>query len=154
MYPGWVRDLIDLGLLIWLLVLSYLIYKEWIYLKKLFPEGEARDIRNKFKDVLNALEQVSKENLSLNKNIRNLSREGLKHIQKVAVLRYNPYGDTGGNMSFSVSFLDGGGNGFILTSLHSRSGTRIYTKEVMGGRSDLQLSREEEEVLGKALANE
>ncbi len=76
----------------------------------------------------------------------------LAQIQKVALVRYNPYEDTGGDMSFSVALLNGLGSGVVLTSLHSRAGTRIFAKEVIAGKQGKhEFSKEEQEVVKKAL---
>lgn len=150
MYSG-LTEALGGVLVIWLLVLSYIVYKERNYLRELFPKEEGRDIRNKFSEVLRELENLGKQNLTLNRNIRELARTGLRHVQRVKVIRYNPYGDTGGNVSFSIALLDGRGTGLIITSLHTRSGTRVYTKEIKEGESELQLSKEESEVMKQAL---
>ncbi|HZZ98746.1 MAG TPA: DUF4446 family protein, partial [Candidatus Saccharimonadia bacterium] len=66
--------------------------------------------------------------------------------------RYNPFGDTGGNQSFALSLLDAEGNGFVVTSLHSREHTRVYAKEVRGGsRGKNEYSKEEQEAIALAL---
>ena len=76
----------------------------------------------------------------------------LRQKLRVALIRYNPYGDTGGDMSFSVALLNGLGNGVVLTSLHSRSGTRVFAKEVVAGKQGKhEFSKEEKEVVEKAL---
>lgn len=150
MYPPEAVVGVLILILLWLLVLSLLVWKERSYLRQLFPKTGDRDIRNKFKEVLEALEAVEGRNEVLNKNFKELAREGLEYIQRVEVLRYNPYGDTGGDQSFSVVLLNGKLNGLILTSLHSRAGTRIYTKPIKDGKSELELSKEEREVLKKA----
>lgn len=155
MYPGLgVAEIIELLLLIWLGVISYLLYKERDFLRKLFPKGEGKDIRAKFEEVVASLEETQKREQVLQKNLREFAREGLHHVQKVEVLRYNPYGDTGGDQSFSVALLDGTGRGMVLTSLHTRAGTRVYAKEIADGKSELRLSKEEEIVVKKALTNE
>lgn len=151
MYPAWAVQAFGLVLLIWLFGLSYLFWRERNFLRQLFPKSESRDIRNKFKELLEVIDQFGKQDQLLNRNFRKLTREGLNHIQRVAILRYNPYEDTGGNVSFSVALLDGNLSGLVITSLHSRSGTRVYTKEVSLGKSDLELSKEEKEVLIKAI---
>lgn len=140
-----------LGLGIWLGAVSYLLYKEKRYLEELFPQGEERDIRQKFKEVLSELAEIRGNQELVNKNLRGVYKSGLTHLQKVALDWYNPYSDTGGNMSFSLALLDGGGSGILITSLHSRAGTRIYAKEIKNGTSEIDLSREEKEVLKKAL---
>jgi hypothetical protein len=92
-----------------------------------------------------------RENQVLNKNLRAIYREGMGHVQKTAVLRYNPYQDTGGNVSFSLALLDGKDGGVVITSLHTRAGTRVYVKEILNGKSELALSKEEKQVLEKAV---
>lgn len=151
MYPAWVEQGLILLLLIWIIVLSYLLWRERNFLRALFPKSESRDIRNKFKELAEVIDQFAKQNQLLSRNFRQLAREGLNHIQRVAILRYNPYQDTGGNMSFSLALLNGNLDGVIITSLHSRSGTRVYTKTVNAGKSELELSREEKEVLKRAV---
>ncbi|GAC1666065.1 MAG: DUF4446 family protein [Candidatus Limnocylindrales bacterium] len=73
-------------------------------------------------------------------------------IQHVGLVRFNPFEDTGGNQSFAMALTDATGAGFVLSSLHSRTGTRVYAKAVIGGRADGALSEEEAEALRRATA--
>jgi hypothetical protein len=77
---------------------------------------------------------------------------GRRAIQRVGLVRFNPFEDTGGNQSFAMALTDAAGNGFIVSSLHSRTGTRLYAKAIVEGRSDAALSEEEQEALRIALA--
>jgi hypothetical protein len=74
-------------------------------------------------------------------------------LQRTGFVRFNPFEDTGGNQSFALAILDAQGYGLIVTSLHSRGGTRVYGKPVTGGRPDAALSDEETEALRLALAS-
>ncbi len=74
-------------------------------------------------------------------------------FQRLGLVRYNPFEDTGGNQSFALALLDGRGDGFIVSSLHTRTATRVYGKGVLGGRSEAALSDEEAEALRIALAS-
>ncbi|HYK96388.1 MAG TPA: DUF4446 family protein [Candidatus Dormibacteraeota bacterium] len=71
---------------------------------------------------------------------------------RVGLVRFNPFEDTGGNQSFALALLDGRGDGFIVSSLHARTGTRIYAKAIAKGASDAALSDEETAALKQALA--
>ncbi|SRR5258708_1607544 len=137
--------------LVWLLILSWGVWKQRSENRQLFPKDANRDIRNRFKEVLEEFAQLLEREQLLNKKIAEARKEGLGAIQKVAVLRYNPYQDTGGDQSFSLVLLDGNSNGVILTSLHSRASTRVYTKSISNAKADLELSKEEQQVLAKAL---
>ncbi|MBI2021840.1 DUF4446 family protein [Candidatus Daviesbacteria bacterium] len=158
MYPGGGAGAVGMIffslLLTWLIILSYLFWRERQSLRQLFPKSGERDIRTKLKEVLEAIEDFKRREDLTGRNIRSLARQGLSHMQRIAMLRFNPYDDTGGDQSFIIALLDGNLNGFILTSLHSRAGTRLYTKEITIGKSDLELSKEEKEVLKKAIEND
>ncbi|HEX2755899.1 MAG TPA: DUF4446 family protein [Candidatus Limnocylindrales bacterium] len=83
-----------------------------------------------------------------------LEATGRRTIQRVGLVRFNPFEDTGGNQSFALALTDAAGNGFIVSSLHSRTGTRVYAKAVSAGRSDGALSQEETEALRLAQAGQ
>ncbi len=118
--------------LIWVVGLTFLVLQNKTFLKKLFP-SQGQDFKEK-------LDEVLKE------------RRSLGHVQKMALKRYNPYKDTGGDQSFSVALLDGLGNGLVVTSLHSRSGTRVFAKPVKEGKEEkFEFSDEEKETVKEAL---
>ncbi|MGZ9160030.1 MAG: DUF4446 family protein [Candidatus Limnocylindrales bacterium] len=73
-------------------------------------------------------------------------------FQRVGLVRYNPFEETGGNQSFALALLDADGNGWVLSSLHARSGTRVYAKAISGGRSEAALSEEETAAVRQARA--
>jgi hypothetical protein len=81
-----------------------------------------------------------------------LEADTRRAIQRVGLVRYNPFEDTGGNQSFALALIDAAGDGFVLSSLHARTGTRVYAKALAGGRSDAALSAEEAEAVRLALA--
>jgi hypothetical protein len=75
-----------------------------------------------------------------------------RSFQRMGLVRYNPFEETGGNQSFALALLDAAGDGWILSSLHARSGTRVYAKAIKGGRSDAGLSAEETAAIAQATA--
>ena len=75
-----------------------------------------------------------------------------KAFSRVGLVRFNPFEETGGNQSFALAVLDADGDGWLLSSLHARAGTRVYAKAVSAGRSDVALSDEETAALRQALA--
>lgn len=70
--------------------------------------------------------------------------------QKISLVRFNPFGDTGGDQSFSLAVLDAHDSGYVLTSIHGREGTRVYVKPVDLGKSKYTLSAEEQQALNQA----
>src|SRR6185503_6638551 len=104
-------------------------------LRRVLPEGESGGIDEILDRQLKSVEHLSQ-----------------RTIQKVAVIRYNPFSDTGGDQSFAIALLDSLGNGVVVSSLHSRTDTRVFAKPVQSGRSKFQLSDEEQDAIRKALA--
>lgn len=152
MYSDWVWQLAFGIIVIWNVVLSFIIWKDRQFLTKLFPKTGERDIRKKFEEILQTINGFSLKLSSLDKGLESLEKDSLGHIQKVKLLRYNPYEDVGGDQSFTVALLDKKGNGIVATSLHTRSGTRVFAKQVIdgkGGKHDF--SNEEQQVIKDAL---
>lgn len=140
MYPDGVIS----GLLfltgIWLLAITWIVWQDHVLLKKLFPKGKG-NFRENLEEVLTEL-----------KSLQQLKVESSFYLQKIALKRYNPYRDTGGDQSFSVSLLNGQGDGVVLTSLHCRAGTRVFAKPVKQGKEDnFQFSQEESQVVKESL---
>jgi len=97
----------------------------------------------RMKEVARRLEELEQEYNRL--NVTN----GLAS-QKISIVRYNPFGDTGGDQSFSLAVLDAHDSGYVLTSIHGRQGTRVYVKPVDYGKSKYSLSAEEQQALSQA----
>lgn len=74
-------------------------------------------------------------------------------VQGVGVVRYNPFPEMGGNMSFSLALLDGRANGVVISVLNDRNGSRVYGKAVESGVSTYTLSDEEQQALALAREN-
>ncbi len=74
-------------------------------------------------------------------------------VQGVGVIRYNPFPEMGGNMSFSLALLDGRANGVVISVLNDRNGSRVYGKAVESGVSTYTLSDEEQQALALARGN-
>lgn len=73
-------------------------------------------------------------------------------VQRVAVVRFSPFQDTGGDQSFAIALLDAEGSGLVISSLHGRTETRVFAKAVSSGRSRHTLSAEEQDAIDRALA--
>jgi Protein of unknown function (DUF4446) len=68
-----------------------------------------------------------------------------------ALVRYDAYGEMSGRQSTSIALLDATRSGVVLSSIHHRDQARLYAKQVNAGRSELELSPEENEAIRLAL---
>jgi len=96
------------------------------------------------------LDRIGDEVMAQAGRLRLIEADARHMVQRVGIVRFNPFEETGGNQSFVVALLDGDSNGVLLTSLHARAGTRVYLRTVVAGRCDVPLSAEESEALRQA----
>jgi len=73
-------------------------------------------------------------------------------LSNVALIRYDAYGDRGGQQSATVAMLDNARSGVVLSAIQGRDYARIYLKELDQGNCAITLSPEEEEAVRRAMA--
>src|SRR6266700_3948393 len=125
--------LLILIIIVWLGGLSYY----WYRLKKNYLQLTNGGSKKTLDEVLENLVHTQQK-----------EKDERYHIQKIGLLRFNPFKDTGGDQSFILALVDSFDTGIIITALYSRSGTRWYTKKVVKGKStEHELSDEEKKAL-------
>ena len=107
------------------------------------------DLSRYAEDVENLKEQTQRV---LN-YCKNLDDEIDSCIQKIGIVRYSAFKDTGSDLSFALAMLDEKNNGVLLNGIYSREMSNIYGKPIKNGKSEYTLSKEEEEALYKAINN-
>jgi hypothetical protein len=86
----------------------------------------------------------------LEQRIAALEEEIQHAITRVGMVRFNPFADTGADLSFAVALLNRKDNGVVLTGLWGREEVRVYAKQIQGGQSAHALSQEEKQALDLA----
>jgi hypothetical protein len=135
---------------LWLIIVSLILFKEFVLFKKLTKGVEVDDLKKVLEGVLSKELKNEKRINELVKCINQLEEDGHLHIQKVGLVRFNPFKELGGDHSFSLAILDGEDSGVIITSLHTRDRTRVYMKEIVKGKTNIELSDEEKKALVNA----
>lgn len=135
---------------LWLLGLSVGFILVLKFFNQLVKKTKKGDLKKVLEKVL-ATEVENKKTIKmLGKEIDKLQDEGQFHVQKVGLIRFNPFQETGGDHSFSIALLDGKDTGVVLTGLHTRERTRVYAKAINKGKSEHELSNEEKKAFTKA----
>jgi len=142
-------ELIGLFLaLVWLTTLTVLFFKSSSHYNNLTRGLTNKTLKSVLENLLNETDANKKDIDNLRKVFDKLEKEGLLHIQKVGLLRFNPFKDTGGDQSFILTLVDGNNSGVIISNLYSRSGARWYAKKVKHGKGvEHELSEEETKAL-------
>lgn len=143
--------LIFIIIFVYLAAITFFFWRILQHYNKLTKGVSSKSLKNVLEDLIGQSELNKKDIESLKQNLLKLEREELLHIQKVGLIRFNPFKDTGGDQSFIISLTDSNNTGVIISGLYSRSGTRWYAKRVKEGKGvEYELSEEEERVLKEA----
>ena len=87
---------------------------------------------------------------ALRQEVAALKLESGAALRHVAVVRYDAFTDTGGQLSWSMALLDDSGSGVVVTAIQGRNESRTYAKSVALWSSETQLSPEEEDAISHA----
>lgn len=142
-------------LFVWIGFLTFYIFKT-IKKYSVFTEGvNKKKLEDVLVNILKEQKLTKKDIAFLSNRCDNIEKNGLLHIQKIGLLRFNPFKDTGGDQSFILSLIDAHDTGVVITALYSRSGTRWYAKKVVEGKGyEHELSADEKESLKSAKTHE
>ena len=81
-------------------------------------------------ELLAGVAANKKETKLLKKQLADVRRKQQQRFSRVGLVKFNPFNETGGQQSFALALINNLSKGLVLTSFHSRTGTRIYAKIV------------------------
>lgn len=118
------------------------------FMKKI---GNGKNIEEDLENYMYRVERVERQNAEIISYCKNLDDEVAKCIQKVGMVRYSAFKDTGSDLSFAVAMLDENNDGVVFNGIYSREMSNIYAKPVKNGGSEYTLSEEEKEAIRRAI---
>lgn len=133
---------------------GYTFWQQTILQKKYgqFLEGaEASQVEKLIKSYSNDVNKSLSQLDELAGFVAKLHKTQQLAISKISLIRFNPFGDTGGDQSFCLAILDHTDSGVVISAVHARSGTRVYAKDIIEGKSQHHLSKEESKALNEAI---
>lgn len=146
-----VSGVIFFVLIAWVVGLSVIVLRMVRHYNTLAGTTNKTGLKDVLEVMLATQKGLQSQTKDLYKILDEIRKDGRLHIQRVGLVRFNPFSDTGGSQSFTLSLLDGHDNGLVMTSLYARTGNRWYIKEVRAGKGkELVLSKEEQTAVQKA----
>jgi len=155
---GWVEILVLIVVVVLLLLLA-----GWVALievryqrlagsfRRLMTGSGEADLEAALTDFVARMERLEQVTQEITQRVDAVQVRLPYHIQHVGVVRFNPFPDKGGDQSFAIAILDDHTDGAVITSLSSRTDTRIYAKPIVGGQSTYTLANEEKEAIARAM---
>lgn len=113
--------------------------------------GNGKNLEEDLENFMYKVDRVEKQNAEITNFCKNLDEDLSKCIQKVGIVRYSAFKDTGSDLSFAVALLDEKNSGVVFNGIYSREMSNIYAKPVENGNSKYTLSDEESQAIVKAM---
>jgi hypothetical protein len=135
------------------------LFSLWVLLKLLSYQKRWRHLMGATSgpDLEQMLHDHLHERLEANATLRALEdrvsrTEDLLRTSKrfLGLVRFDAFPDVGGSQSFALAVFDDNGDGAILSSIVGRTTCRVYCKPIVGGRSERDLSQEEQRAMKSA----
>ena len=118
------------------------------FMKKL---GNGKNIEEDLENIMYKVDRVEKQNAEIMNFCKGLDEDLSKCIQKVGIVRYSAFKDTGSDLSFAVALLDENNDGVVFNGIYSIEMSNIYAKPVEKGNSKYTLSNEELQAIDRAI---
>jgi len=138
---------VALGLAVWLAVRLHRLERHY---RLLTTDAAGGSLEAVLEDHVQRVQEAVRRVQELDTLTMRLERNSRSHLQRVGFLRFNPFRDTGGDQSFALVLADEGGNGVVVSSLHSREVTRVYAKPLVAWQTTYQLTDEEQQAIRRA----
>ncbi len=122
--------------------------KDKVFMEKL---GDGKNIKEDLEKYINRVANTEEEIRKLSLYYKDLNQKTEKCMQKLGIVRYNAYKDTGSDLSFAVCLLDEKNNGVVFNGIYSRDMSNIYAKPIQNGVSKYKITPEEQEAINRAM---
>ena len=119
---------------IWLVFLTFYLRRLMTNYNTLTDGVNKKNLDTVLSNIIKRIQEQKKDLADLSARCDTIEKNQLFAIQKIGLLRFNPFKDTGGDQSFILSLVDAKNTGVVITALYSRSGTRWYAKKIAHGK--------------------
>lgn len=138
-------------LFIWLVILTSLIFKTKAHYNNLISNTRKHKIDEILDELLMVDNKTKQELEVVKRELREEIKASALHVQKVGLVKFNPFERSGGDKSFVITFLNNENSGIVINFIQTRDGLRVYSKKIKKGKSEeFELSEEERLAIEKS----
>ena len=147
------NDPLSVALLGAVLILTILMVYLLLRIRSLTRGASGSSLEEVIVDNQKRVADLEEHCLSEARKVAHIDARVKTSTRAIAVERFDPFQQQGGQQSFATAFLNEEGTGVVVSGIHSRDGVRIYAKEVEAFKSERELSTEEQSAIQKAQKN-
>ncbi len=144
----------SIGLSLVLLLLVLILWIRISRLRKRYLSSMGTEASVNVEEVLiqlrKQLEQLEEARVAHVEQFRKLEQTLEVMKGRIGFHRYNAFGESGNDLSFSLALLDANRNGVVISSLHNRDMSYVYAKPIVKGDSTYKLTPEERQTIEQA----
>lgn len=97
------------------------------------------------------IKDLIEDKVLIKEDIKEIHENLNKTFESVAMHKYDAFGGMGGQLSAVIVLMNKNLDGFLLNSIHTREGSHLYTKQIVKGKTEQALSKEEQDTIKKAI---
>jgi len=134
-------------------VLTWAISAE-MRLRKFMRGKNGKSLEGIITDIKKDNEQIDAFKKDVDATFKNLQSRVETAVRGISTIRFNAFGGRGesGAQSFATAILSEKGDGFVMSSIHTRDSARVYAKALTAFTSKHELSEEEKKAVSEAKA--
>lgn len=117
-------------------LLFFLLFVFLIFRKNKYPNEDIAQLHQKID--------------GLEKKVIQLKKSDALSLKGVTISRFTPFADSIEGYGYCLGTLNQAGDGFIITSVTGRDGSRVFIKEIVSGSARVSISPEEEKIIQEA----
>ena len=136
-----------------ILSLGYTMQTKRRYEKLAMKLGNGYDITKILDKYIKQVNELKEKDKQIIEYCDNINNESLKSIKKLGLIKYDAFGNTKNKLSFALCLLNKENSGIIFSSIYGTDYSNIYIKKIEKGKTENNLSQEEEEALREAINN-
>jgi hypothetical protein len=133
----------------WILLAVLFIHqrKELAALREALKGTDGSRLEPLLTDHLRSKLRLEEEYQGCVKRITELEGWARKAVSRAGFVRYDAFEDIGGKQSFALALCSELGDGIVITGITGRDQVRVYSKSLVGGKSESGLTPEELEAI-------
>jgi len=120
--------------------------------RTLLSDSSGDNLEKMLYDHLRERMRMEQEIELLRSRTQELEKRLAESKRHLGLVRFDAFEDVRGNQSFALALYDDQGNGAVLNSIVGRADCRVYCKPLLNGRSERDLSQEEQRAIREARA--
>jgi hypothetical protein len=117
-------------------------------------EGDGAGLVSSVQHQADQIRELRTDLLVVHDNTTLLRRMARESLSRIGLVRYDAFDGLAGAMSFSLALMDETGSGVLVSAIAGRSDSRLYTKPIVDGACEYELTDEERTAMERALAGE